>query len=434
MKKLVILFVGLCSFKSSSQSLLTLDEAVKLTLQNNFDIQLARNSTDIAAANNTAGNAGMLPTLNATAATGGSNTNINQNLADGRTINRSGVPSNSLSAGATLNWTLFDGMGMFINRTRLKQMQESGEQNYRLQVENSLYQVMTQYFALVKLQYLVKVNQSNLQVSTERLRLAENRYQAGTGSKLDYLQNKVDYNNDRSALLTQEYVLDAAKIQLNVLMARDASTAFTVTDSITSELIPEYGMLQKDLAAKNSTLKLMELNKNLAALDIKSIRAQQLPKLSLNAGYNYNRSKTTAGFMLLNQNQGAVYGVNATVPLFNGFNLNRQYHEAQLLWKGTNLQYQKQQLQLNSELSAVYLRYKRNNELLQLQQENTQVARQTVAIALEKYRTGTSTLLDVKNAQQNLLNTENSYISVLYEVKIAELDLMKLSGNLIKGN
>lgn len=434
MKKLVILFVGLCSFKSYSQSLLTLDEAVKLTLQNNFDIQLARNSTDIAAANNTTGNAGMLPTLNATAATGGSNTNINQNLADGRTINRSGVPSNSLSAGATLNWTLFDGMGMFINRTRLKQMQESGEQNYRLQVENSLYQVMTQYFALVKLQYLVKVNQSNLQVSSERLRLAENRYQAGTGSKLDYLQNKVDYNNDRSALLTQEYVLDAAKIQLNVLMARDAATAFTVTDSITSELMPEYGTLQKDLAAKNSTLKLMELNKNLAALDIKSIRAQQLPKLSLNAGYNYNRSKTTAGFMLLNQNQGAVYGVNATVPLFNGFNLNRQYHEAQLLWKGTNLQYQKQQLQLNSELSAVYLRYKRNNELLQLQQENTQVARQTVAIALEKYRTGTSTLLDVKNAQQNLLNTENSYISILYEVKIAELDLMKLSGNLIKGN
>lgn len=219
MKKLFVILVGLCSFNGYAQSLLTLDETVKLTLQNNFDIQLARNNTDIAAANNTPGNPGMLPTLNATAATGGSNTNIDQNLADGRTINRSGVPSNSLSAGATLNWTLFDGMGMFINRIHLKQMQETGKQNYRLQVENSLYEVMTQYFALVKLQYLVKVDQSNLKVSAERVRLAENRYQAGTGSKLDYLQNKVDYNNDRSALLTQEYVLEAAKMQLNVLMA-----------------------------------------------------------------------------------------------------------------------------------------------------------------------------------------------------------------------
>lgn len=434
MKKLLILFVGLCSFKSYSQSLLTLDEAVKLTLQNNFDIQLAKNNTDISVTNNTAGNAGMLPTLNATAATGGSNTNINQNLADGRTINRSGVPSNSLSAGAMLNWTLFDGMGMFINRTRLQQMQETGEQNYRLQVENSLYEVMIQYYTIVKIQYMVKVNQSNVSVSAERLRLAENRYQAGTGSKLDFLQNKVDYNNDRSALLTQQYTLDAAKMQLNVLMARDAATPFAVTDSITSELMPEYGLLQKDMTAKNNTLKLMELNKNVAALNIKSIRAQQLPKISLNAGYNYNRSKTTAGFMLLNQNQGAVYGLNATVPLFNGFNLNRQYREAQLVWKGTSLQYQKQQLQLNSALSAVYLRYQRNKELLLLQQENTEVARQTVAIALEKYRTGSSTLLDVKNAQQNLLNTENNYISVLYEVKAAELELMKLSGNLINGN
>lgn len=434
MKQIVILFLGLCSFESYSQSLLTLDEALKLTLQNNFDIQLARNNTDIAEANNTVGNAGMLPTLNATAGTSGSNTSVNQNLADGRIINRSGVPSNSLNAGAMLNWTLFDGMGMFINRTRLNQLQQTGELNYRLQVENSIYEVMTLYYQLVKQQYLVKINRTNLKVSEERLRLAENRYKVGTGSKLDFLQNKVDYNNDQSALVMQEYTLDAGKMQLNQLMAREAATPFLVADSISSDLMADYGALQKDILDKNHSLKLTEMNKNLALLDIKSIRAQQLPKLNMNLGYNYNQSKTTAGFMLLNQNQGAVYGLSATLPLFNGFNVNRQYKNAQLTVENTTLLYKKQQLQLTTQLSAVYLRYTRNKELLLLQQENIEVARQTVAIALEKYRAGSSTLLDVKNAQQNLLNAENNYISVVYEVKVAELDLMKLSGNLIKGN
>lgn len=434
MKDLFAAFAICLTWQAQAQTVLPIEEAVKIALQNNFDIQLARNATDIAANNNTAGNAGMLPIINANAGTGGSNTNVNQNMSDGRTIRRSGVPSSTLSGGATLNWTLFDGMGMFINRTRLKQMQDMGEQNYRLQVENSIYQVMTLYYQLVKQQYLTKVSRNNMKVSEERVRLAENRYKVGTGSKLDFLQTKVDYNNDHSALVLLEYALDAGKMQMNLLLAREANTSFSVTDSIIKDLLADYDLLQKDIAAKNNTLKLTEISKSLALTDMKTIKAQQLPKLNFNFGYNYNQSKTTAGFLLLNQSQGVVYGLNASVPLFNGFNLQRQYQNAQLNVKASELLYKKQQLQLNTELSSVFLRYTRNVELLKLQNENTEAARQTVDIALDKYRIGTSTLLEVKNAQQNLMNAETNYINVLYEVKIAELDLLRLSGNLVKGN
>lgn len=429
----LLLFVNLF-FVSRAQSLLTLDEAVKLALQNNYDIQIAKNESVIAGNNNTAGNAGMLPSLTAGAGASGSNTNLNQNLADGRVIKRSGVAGTTLNASANLNWTLFDGMGMFINQQRLKLLEQSGEQSLRVQVENTLYQVILQYTQLIRQQYLIKVGENNLKVSAEKMRLAENRYKVGAGAKLDYLQTRVEYNNDRSALVRLTYELDAAKIQLNQLIARDPVIIYTVEDSIKSSNTLVFDQLQKDIQTKNVLLQQRDLGRQLSLLDMKSIKAQQAPRIGLDLGYNYNRNKTTAGFLLLNQNQGVTYGLNASVPLFSGFTLQRQYQNAKLLSKNVELLYSKQSSQLQSALRSVYLRYTKNAELLGIESENIETARLAASIAMDKYRIGTATLLEVKNAQQNLLNAENNYITVQFEMKVAELDLLQLSGNLIKGN
>jgi outer membrane protein len=212
MKK-ILLLIFVVKFTSSFAQVLTAEEAIKLALQNNFDIQLARNSADVAANYNSVGNAGMLPQVNANGALGGSNTALNQTLADGRNTERNGVITNTANAGVQLSWTLFDGMGMFINRTRLNQLNAAGEQAYRIQVEQTLQEVLTAYYNLVRQQYVVKVNEQNLKLSDERVRLAGNRYEVGTGSKLDYLQSKVDRNNDKTLLIQLQQALETSKIQ-----------------------------------------------------------------------------------------------------------------------------------------------------------------------------------------------------------------------------
>lgn len=433
MKKILLLIL-VVKFTSSFAQLLTAEEAIKLALQNNFDIQLARNSADVAANNNSVGNAGMLPQVNANGALGGSNTALNQTLADGRNTERNGVITNTANAGVQLNWTLFDGMGMFINRTRLNQLNAAGEQAYRIQVEQTLQEVLTAYYNLVRQQYVVKVNEQNLKLSDERVRLAGNRYEVGTGSKLDYLQSKVDRNNDKTLLIQLQQALETSKIQLNQLLAREVRTTFKVADSLEVDSTLSYDNLFKDVQSKNSILKLTDLQRSVALQDLRLVRAQQMPSLNFNSGYTYNRSKTTAGFLLLNQNNGLNFGLNASVPLFAGFNMKRQYQNAKLNLRSAELLNQKQQLEVQAQLNTVYVQYSRNKELLALQRENVVTAKLAMEVAMDKFRIGTANLLEVKNAQQNLLNAENRMIEVILQIKQSEVQLLRLSGNLVKGN
>jgi outer membrane protein len=433
MKKILLLIL-VVKFTSSFAQVLTAEEAIKLALQNNFDIQLARNSADVAANNNSVGNAGMLPQVNANGALGGSNTALNQTLADGRNTERNGVITNTANAGVQLSWTLFDGMGMFINRTRLNQLNAAGEQAYRIQVEQTLQEVLTAYYNLVRQQYVVKVNEQNLKLSDERVRLAGNRYEVGTGSKLDYLQSKVDRNNDKTLLIQLQQALETSKIQMNQLLAREVRTTFKVADSLEVDSTLSYDNLFKDVQSKNSVLKLTDLQRSVALQDLRLVRAQQMPSLNFNSGYTYNRSKTTAGFLLLNQNNGLNFGLNASVPLFAGFNMKRQYQNAKLNLRSAELLNQKQQLEVQAQLNTVYVQYSRNKELLALQRENVVTAKLAMEVAMDKFRIGTANLLEVKNAQQNLLNAENRMIEVILQIKQSEVQLLRLSGNLVKRN
>jgi len=433
MKK-ILLLIFVVKFTSSFAQVLTAEEAIKLALQNNFDIQLARNSADVAANYNSVGNAGMLPQVNANGALGGSNTALNQTLADGRNTERNGVITNTANAGVQLSWTLFDGMGMFINRTRLNQLNAAGEQAYRIQVEQTLQEVLTAYYNLVRQQYVVKVNEQNLKLSDERVRLAGNRYEVGTGSKLDYLQSKVDRNNDKTLLIQLQQALETSKIQMNQLLAREVRTTFKVADSLEVDSTLSYDNLFKDVQSKNSVLKLTDLQRSVALQDLRLVRAQQMPSLNFNSGYTYNRSKTTAGFLLLNQNNGLNFGLNASVPLFAGFNMKRQYQNAKLNLRSAELLNQKQQLEVQAQLNTVYVQYSRNKELLALQRENVVTAKLAMEVAMDKFRIGTANLLEVKNAQQNLLNAENRMIEVILQIKQSEVQLLRLSGNLVKRN
>ena len=435
MRKLLWLLMWVCTvFFETQAQVLTAEEAVKMALQNNFDIQLARNAADVTVINNSAGQAGMLPSIGLNGGFGGGNTNLNQNLADGRVIDRAGVVTNTANAAVQLNWTLFDGMGMFINRTRLRQLNEAGEQAYRIQVEQTLLDVLTAYYQLVRQQYVVKVNEQNLKLSDERVRLAGNRYEVGTGSKLDFLQSKVDRNNDHTLLIQLQQELETSKIKLNQLLGRDVKTTFSVADSLQQDDALNYEQLYKDALSKNSLLRLSDIQRGIALQELRMVRAQQLPVVSLNSGYTYNRNKTTAGFLLLNQNNGVNFGLNASVPLFSGFQLKRQHQQAKLSLRTAELVQQKQQLDMQAQLNTVFVQYSRSKELLNLQKENVATAKLAMEVAMDKFRIGTAGLLEVKNAQQNLLNAENRMIEVVLQMKQAEIQLLRVSGNLIKGN
>lgn len=420
------------NFSVVSQEILSLDDALKIALNNKYSIVIAKNELEISKNNNSAGNAGFLPKVDANAGYNTTIFNTNQVFLDGRTLERDNAATNVLNLGIMLNWTLFDGMAMFINKSRLEQLQEIGENNYKIEIENSVQEISLAYFELAKTKYLIDVLTKNLGFSQDRLNYNENRYQIGSGSKLDFLQAKVDYNADASNLKRQELYYESLKIKFNQLLARDSEILFEVKSEIDINTNLNYEDLKKLTLSENNQLKLANKAFALSTNELKLTNASRMPRLSANAGYNFSKTDAQAGFLLSNQVNGFLYGITATIPIFDGMNRSRNYQNAKLNILISETQLKEVTTNLNSALNIAWRNYQTNLALMKLEEQNVASANENVEISIEKYKIGTISNLQLKDAQENLLNAQNNLINLMFEIKKSEIELSKLSGSLIK--
>lgn len=426
----VLLFVA--HFSVFSQEILSLDDALKQALTNKYSIVIAKNEFEISKNNNSIGNAGLLPKIDGSAGYNSTVYNTNQVFLDGRTLERDNAATNVLNLGVMLNWTLFDGMAMFINKSRLEQLQEIGENNYKIEIENSVQEISLAYFELSRTKYLIDVLTKNLGYSQDRLNFNENRYLVGSESKLDFLQAKVDYNADASNLKRQQLYYESLKIQFNQLLARDSDISFEVANEIEINTNLNYEELKKRTQSENNQLKLANKSFALSANELKLTNASRMPRLNANAGYNFSKTDAQAGFLLSNQVNGFLYGITATIPIFDGLNKSRNYQNAKLNMLISETQLKEISNNLNSVLNIAWRNYQTNLDLMKLEEQNVASANENVDISIEKYKIGTISNLQLKDAQENLLNAENNLINLKFEIKKSEIDLLKLSGSLIK--
>jgi len=414
----------------AAQDHLTLDKAIKIGLENNYTIRTAKNESEIASNNNSPGNAGMLPNVDANGSGSKSQTSSKQEYITGETIDRNGAKSTSYNAGVQLNWTIFDGLDMFITKKKLSELESLGEASARQSVENSVAQIVDAYYNIVRQQQTLQVLQEAKTISQDRMNIAETKQKLGSGSGLEYMQAKADYNADQSALLKQQAVVSNAQVELNRLLARDVNTSFTVSDTI--PLLPSLQLdaLQQKAAVMNSALQQVRLQKQVAELNIKSLQARRLPQIGINVGYDYSHSESQSGFLLSNQSRGLNYGLSVQFNLFNGFNQNRQVQNARISAKNSEIQLSQLKTQLDASLKQSYENYQNGLQLVELEQENKSVARNTVDIATEKYRLGSITPLELKEAQRTYIQAESRLVDARYQAKSAETELLRLSGQM----
>ena len=136
-------------------------------------------------------NYAFYPRLNANAGINFNNNNQKQILADGTKRESSGIKSNNTNASLNLNWTLFDGLKMFVVRTRLNQLIELGELQIKNQVVLTIADVMAVYYDIIRQQQQLKAVDEQIELSSDRLKLAQYKFDVGTGAKPDVLQARV---------------------------------------------------------------------------------------------------------------------------------------------------------------------------------------------------------------------------------------------------
>ncbi len=426
---LLMLSVASPAVAVQDTDVLTLDEAVRIGLENNYGIKISRNNLDQAENNRSLGNAGFLPTIEATASRRES-VEDSEFEVRGESNRTSGATSSNTNAAVNLNWTLFDGLRMFSSYDRLGRLQDLSELELDLEQETLVTNVSLAYFNIIRINEQLKILENNIEVSEERIEIEETKVDLGSGSEYDLLQARSDMSADRAAYIREANLLTEAKIILNELLARSPSEDFEVGSTITVNRSLSRDELHQNLIDQNTELAVARMQKRISGLELQEIRGERLPEISLTSGYSFNRSANDGGFIRFNETTGFSVGLTARVPIFNGFNLNRRIQNAQIDQRNAELSLEQEKLRLESNFETVYRAYLNAVELVDLEEENYQNAERTLDIALERFRLGSISSLEFREAQTTFLQAENRLINAKYEAKVAETELLQLSGDI----
>lgn len=428
---LYLILAGLfLSSDSNAQERLTLERAVEIALENNYDIKLTRNDIEIAGNNVSRANAGMLPVVTGNFSTNNTSSNTTQTLSSGVVQERNGAKNSNLTYGPVLNWRIFDGMAMFARYDQLKELEKLGESNFKLSVQTTLADVISSYYDLVQQQQQLKALREAVDISRLRLQNSQNRYIIGRAAKLEVLAATVDLNADTTSLLRQLDIFHGTKVRMNELLARDVTTDFTVSDTIIIQNNLGLAELQRDAQLQNPSLQSALISKRVAELDLKQVKAGRYPVLSINSGYNFNKSTSELGFARTSHGRGFNYGLTASINIFNGLLQNKNEKNALLEIDNAQLEYEKLNKNISAQLISLYETFQTNLQLVILERQNLEVAQQNLDITMEKFRLGSVAPLEFREAQRNYIDASARYTSSQFQAKIAELSLQQLAGTL----
>ena len=433
-KFFIILFV-LMGFHGIAQEkeLLTVEDAVSIALENNYQIKIAANDLKIDETSISPGFAGMLPKLNAVADNNNSVQNIDQTRSDGTNISLDNAKNKSLNYGVQLDWTIFDGLQMFARYDQLQEVKKRSDAELQLAILETVGDVMSTYFDLVQQKQQLSALDSTIVISKQRVDLANNRFSIGKASKLELLNAQVDENTDQAVYLRQEELFQNTKTRLNEVMGRDVKTDFRVVDLISIDRTLELESLEELTKTQNPQLQAQLINKRITELQLKRVKGGRLPTISAQAGYMFSDSESSLGFTTNNNSRGFNYGFSARMNLFDGFNQNRNEKIAKIQIENSELLIEQQTQILLSQLARAFQTYTTNLQLMELEVNNEAIAKENLDITMAKYRIGTIPTIEFRTAQLNYINAVVRSSNAVYVAKLSEITLKELAGNLSLG-
>ncbi len=435
-KSVILLFFVFFFSKVQAQNILTIEEAVAAALKNNYDIQLLRNDSSLFALNNSYAKAAFLPRFNATSTVLFNNNNLKQTLSDGSERKQNNIRSNNTNAAVNMNWTVFDGFKMFATRDKLGEFVMLGNLNIKKQLTNSISDIIKTYYNIVRQKQQQKAIEEQMGINEERVKQAEKKLSTGLGAKPELLQSKLDLNAQKAAILQQIALIEKLKEQLNLLIVFEKGSNYDVTDSIIFDNSLVAGEIFANAEKNNPDLQVARQNINIANITLKERKAERYPIVSLISAYNFTKTNNKAVVNtftpLLNRNYGFNYGITLSIPILNNFTVKRQIQAAELDISYQKLLFEYQKSKMDNAISIAFKDYALQKKTLLLEEENIQLARENVSISVERFRLGISTSLELRETQKSLEDAFNRLIAARYNTKVAETELLRLRGDLVK--
>jgi outer membrane protein len=419
-----------------AQEDVSLQEVIILALENNYDVRIQQNVVEGASTDLDYVYGAFVPRVNAVA-TETRTLNYQELEFVNENQNRKGdTRSSNLSASAQLAWTLFDGTRMFAVRSIAIETEQQAALQLKDQMVNTIASVINNYYDIVRQKQQLKAIQEQMAVSEERVKLSERKFQVGTGAKPELLQARVDNNALRTQALQQEALISQLKQQLNATLAMKLAPQYDVSDSIDIDMNIDQEEVVNEIDNRNYSILAAKAGLRIANDAIWRQRAEGFGTVDFVAAYNYNELENT---LLLNPfgptyslNRGFNLGFTVNIPILNNFNNKRLVQQARIFKRRQELIYEQQTVNVNVALRNAFTDYDNARKILQVEEENIQLARENVTIALEVFRRGASTFVELRTAQQSLADAYTRLISARYLAKVAETELLRLNGSLLR--
>lgn len=442
LKIIPLLLTLLLNHSLNAQEVYDLSRVIITGLEQNFSVIIARNREEIAENNATRGNAGFLPTVTTTNRFGGNITSTTQNRNDGSQTSTSGVHNTTGTAAVNLDMPLFRGFSIQATWQRLNELKQIGELNTQMAMENLVGRIVSEYYYHIQQLNLYNNMRYAVELSRERARIDEERYLLGASSKLELLQSIVYLNADSSRLARQNEAILESAVRLKSLMALENLEEVIVLMDSAIVYNPKlfYEELLESTLEYNTGLQIARRNHVISELDYKIIASRAYPYLVLQSGYNYSYrgygSGTVSdyGAISLNNQQTRVfnYGVTLGMDIFSGFNRRRERTNALIDVENRVYQLQEVEQDVKADLLTMYYAYENNLRLVQMEEQNLGVARENLEIALERYRLGALSGIELREVQKSLLDAEERLISIKFQTKLAEISLLQISGRIME--
>src|SRR5690606_18038790 len=278
------------------QEVLTFEEVIQLGLENNFHVKIAINEREIADNDRKIGRGALLPTLNTTYGRTRSTEDVEQQFLDDANPR---IINNAQSQNENFNLVAIYGLraDAVVAMKRLGKLAEISDLEAKIVIENTVAAISSAYYRLVLELQRNKLLQETLDLSKRRLEIAQAQYELGQQSYSGYLAARVDYNADISMLISQEQVIESARISLNELLAMEPSENYVVRDTIQIEENLLLENLVDNAFHHNKLLLVTQRLENAAYLQIQELQAQRLPTLTFNGNYVQTVNNSDAGFI-----------------------------------------------------------------------------------------------------------------------------------------
>ena len=410
-----------------------IQQIIAITLENNYEIKISRNSSKSAAIDAVPGNAGYLPTVSFSAGYNYASSNTDLVFADPTSpeINATGAVTENLNAGITLNYNIYSGGNRKYTYEKLKNESYISELQLQQSIESSVLNVVSQFLNVVNYYDAYKINEESVDISKKRYERAENNYAFGAMSKLELLNAEVDLRNDSTNLVQSKIAFDKSLKDLNNLMGINPDSTYTLNPDFTIEEDLAVASLLEEALTKNTSYLISRTSIRSRELDLKINKASYLPTLDLSGGYEYSDISYGASFIKTQTSLGWNAGLTLSYNIFDGGTRKRQKEKAEIQILNQQLSIEQTKNNLKTDLLKAYDDYLSNIELLSMTERNLNSAMVNYERSTEAFSTGQITGIELREAQLNLLNAKYNVSLQRIQAKISEVSLLYYSGALV---